>query len=174
MKPLIWVLALSASLSSFAACGESSPPAAGPPEAGAPAAPSDTDLQETIAQLERAWVAAIQTGDAAALERLLADDFVGTSPSSLTYPKSIAIDDLASGRYQVTSMTLDEVTANVYGDTAVAFTRQTEISKYGGENTSGHYHYTNVWLQRDGEWRVVASHGSRDDQPHGDAAAAVR
>jgi ketosteroid isomerase-like protein len=174
MKPLIGMLALGASLWSFTACGESAPPAAAPPEAAVPAAPSDTGIEETIVQLERDWVAAIQKRDAVALERLLADDFVGTSPNSHIYLKSMAIDDLASGRYQVTSMTLDESSANVYGDTAVAFTRQTEISKYGDQDTSGHYHFTNVWLRRNGEWKVVASHGSRDDQPHDDAGTATR
>jgi hypothetical protein len=48
----------------------------------------------------------------------------------------------------------------MYGDAAVAFTSQQEKSKYDGKDSSGHYHYTNVWVKRDGVWQVVASHGS--------------
>ena len=33
------------------------------------------------------------------------------------------------------------------------------------QGTSGHYHFTNVWVKRDGRWQVVASHGTRYDKP---------
>ena len=58
-------------------------------------------------------------------------------------------------------MDLDELSVNVYGDTVVVFTSQQEKSKYDGKDNSGHYHFTNVWVKRDGKWKVVASHGSR-------------
>jgi hypothetical protein len=50
---------------------------------------------------------------------------------------------------------------NVFGDTAVSFTSQEEKSKYDGKDSSGHYHFTDVWVKRDGKWQAVASHGSR-------------
>ena len=120
----------------------------------------------TIERLEREWVDAIVKNDAAAIDRLLAPDFAGTSPTAHTYDRNMALADLKSGLYKVKSMNLDEVSANVYGDTAVAFTSQQEESAYGDTDTSGHYHYTNVWVRTDGQWRVVASHGSRYAQAH--------
>jgi len=54
-------------------------------------------------------------------------------------------------------MTMDEVSVNVYGNTAVAFTSQQEKSKLNGKDISGHYHFTNVWVKKDGKWQVVAS-----------------
>jgi ketosteroid isomerase-like protein len=114
-----------------------------------------------IEQLEREWVAAIVKNDADALDRLLADDFVGTSATGATYDKTRALSDLKSGTYAVKSMNLDEVSANVYGNAAVAFTSQQEESSYAGQDNSGHYHYTNVWIRNNDRWRVVASHGSR-------------
>jgi ketosteroid isomerase-like protein len=122
--------------------------------------------EDTIAQLEREWVGAIARKDAAALDRLLADDFAGTSPTAHTYNKSMAISDVTSGIYVVESMDLDEVSVNVYGDTAVAFASQEEKSRYGQADSSGHYHYTNVWVKRDGRWQAVASHGTRYTAPH--------
>lgn len=122
---------------------------------------SGENVEATITQLERDWVAAIVKKDAAALDRLLADDFSGTSPTAHLYTKEGAIDDLTRGTYTVESMELDEVSVNVYGDTAVAFTSQEETSRYGGKDISGHYHYTDVWVWKDGRWQAVASHGSR-------------
>jgi ketosteroid isomerase-like protein len=63
-------------------------------------------------------------------------------------------------------MDLDEISVNVYGDTAVSFTSQEEKSTYGGRDTRGHYHFTDVWVKKGGRWQVVASHGSRFDEPH--------
>jgi ketosteroid isomerase-like protein len=125
------------------------------------AAPSPEAVEAEITQLERNWVAAILSKDAATLDSLLAEEFNGTSPTGSTFPRTDAIDELKSGRYTVEAMTLDEISVNVYGDTAVVFTSQEEKSKYDGKDNSGHYHFTNVWVKRGGKWQVVASHGSR-------------
>ena len=155
---VITALALAASLSACAQQGDAPAPGV--------AAFSEGKEAGTIEGLEREWVAAIVMNDAATIDRLLASDFVGTSPTAHSYNKDAALADLKSGIYVVRSMDLDEVSANVYGDTAVAFTSQEEKSKYGDKDTSGHYHYTNVWVRDNGQWRVVASHGSRYDQAH--------
>ncbi len=131
------------------------------------ATPSSTeDVEGTITRLERDWAAAIVSKDLAVLDRLLADDFNGTSPTAHTFPKSTAIGELKSGKYAVDSMDLDEISVNVYGNTAVSFTSQEEKSTYAGKDTSGHYHFTDVWIKKDGRWQVVASHGSRFNEPH--------
>jgi ketosteroid isomerase-like protein len=126
----------------------------------------EENVEATIIQLEREWVAAIMKKDTATIERLLADDFNGTSPTAHVYPKSMAVDDLTKGTYVVDSMVLDEISVNAYGDVAVAFTSQEEKSRYGGTDTSGHYHYTDVWIRKGGQWQVVASHGSRVNEGH--------
>jgi len=129
------------------------------------AAENNRSVEQTIAQLERAWVAAIVDKDLVMLDELLAPEFNGTGPNAVTYSKGIAIADLKSGAYVVDKMSVDEISVNVFGDTAVAFTSQEEKSKYGNQDFSGHYHFTNVWVKRNGNWQVVASHGSRFGMP---------
>jgi ketosteroid isomerase-like protein len=122
------------------------------------------DVAATISQLEREWVGAIEKKDAGTLDRLMSPDFVGTSPTAHTYTKSIAIDDLKKDVYVVDKMEMDDVSVNVYGTTAISFTSQEETSTYAGKPTSGHYHFTDVWVKRDGRWQVVASHGTRYEE----------
>ena len=122
------------------------------------------NVTNTITDLERSWVAAIVMRDTTTLDRILAPEFNGTSPTGMTYTKEMAIADIKAGRYVVDRMDLDEISVNVYGNTAVAFTSQRENSKSGGEDCSGHYFYTDVWVKKDGRWQVVASHGSRIDE----------
>ena len=132
----------------------------------AAASPAVKTIEAAIAQLEREWATAIVKKDATALNRLLADEFNGTSPTAHTFPKTVAVEELKSGKYLVESMVLDEISVNVYGDVAVAFTSQKEKSQYAGTDTSGHYHFTDVWAKKDGRWQVVASHGSRFNESH--------
>ena len=131
-----------------------------------PTSPAGKNAEAAISQLERDWASAIVKKDAAALDRLLADEFNGTSPTAHTFPKAIALGEVKSGKYVVASMELDEISVNVYGDVAVAFTSQNEKSQYAGKDTSGHYHFTDVWAKKDGRWQVVASHGSRFNEAH--------
>jgi ketosteroid isomerase-like protein len=138
------------------------------PSGAAPAivGTSGEEVEAQVAQLEREWVAAIVQKDAATLDRLLAEDFTGTSPSAHLYTKKMAIEDLTRATYVVDAMNMDEIAVKPYGDVAVAFASQQEKSRYGSEDISGHYHYTNVWLKKDGRWQVVSSHGSRFDTAH--------
>jgi ketosteroid isomerase-like protein len=164
MKRLIAILTLASAASLFVSCSQSAEPVA--PEA-TPAltaqavAQSPEEAVAEITQLERDWVAAIVNKDPATLERLLAEDFNGTSVTGGTFPKRDAIEDLKAGTYVVQSMDMDEVSVNVYGDAAVSFISQKEKSTYAGKDSSGHYHFTNTWIKKDGKWQVVASHGSQ-------------
>ena len=159
------LLAVALGFSAVSCAREEAPaPAAAP--AAAAVATSGEHVQGTIGDLERQWVAAIVNKDGAALDRLLADDFSGTSPTAHLYTKGMAVDDLSEGTYVVEAMELDEISVNVYGNTAVAFASQDETSRYGGKDTSGHYHYTNVWVNKDGRWQAVASHGTRYQAGH--------
>jgi ketosteroid isomerase-like protein len=164
------LLALAITGATFAACTQAAPteqpvPAPAAEAAAAPVEPVE-DVEAVVTQLERDWVAAIVKKDEAAIERLLAEDFAGTSPTAHTFNKGIALADLKSGKYVVESMDLDEISVNVYGETAVVFTSQQEKSTYDGKDVSGHYHFTDVWVKRDGRWQVVASHGSRFGERH--------
>jgi ketosteroid isomerase-like protein len=147
-----------------AACTKASAPdTSSSPSAATAVGTVGQDVEATITQLERDWVAAIVKKDTATLDRILADDYNGTTPTAFLYSKRMAIDDISKGTYAVDSMDLDEISVNVYGDTAVSFTSQEEKSRYDGRDLSGHYHYTDVWVKRDGRWQTVASHGSRFD-----------
>lgn len=130
------------------------------------AAASSADVEGAIEKLERDWVNAIVKKDVQTLDQLLAEDFSGTSADAHSYTKTMAINELKSGKFSVAEMTLDEIAVTPYGDVAVAFTSQQEKSTYDGRDTSGHTHFTDVWVKKDGQWRAVASHGTRYNTGH--------
>ena len=124
------------------------------------------NVEAVITHLENKWTMAMLMQDARRLEGLYADDFSGTSPTAHTYTKTDALEELKSGKYSVRSTILDEISVNVYGNLAIAFTSQELKGRNNGLNVSSHYRYTDVWLKRDGKWKLVASQGSRLEEQH--------
>jgi len=104
-------------------------------------------------------VAAIVKKDAGVINRLLADDFTGTTDDTI-YSKTDAIEDVKTGTHE--SLDLDNIKVRLFGDTAVVTMGQTEKSSHGNTDFSGHYLFTDVWAKKNGEWIAVASHGSRE------------
>ena len=116
------------------------------------------DTQQVITQLEREWVAAILAKDTAAIDRLLSEDFVGTT-NDQKYYKTDAVADVQTGTHE--SLELNDIEVRVFGNAAIATMSQNEKSRHEKEDFSGKYLFTNVWVKTGGEWRAVASHGSR-------------
>jgi ketosteroid isomerase-like protein len=125
---------------------------------------ASTDV-EFISFLEEAWVNAILTKDVKVLDRVLADDFIGVSPNGAPYSKKEAIADIRSGFYAVESMELQDLKVHITGDVAIVTYYQNEKSKFGNEDSTGHYIFTDVWVNRGDDWQVIASHGTPVELP---------
>src|SRR5512138_896289 len=90
MRYLITLVALTLTAGFLAACTESAQPKNDVTAAVAPAPESPEKIEAEIQQLEKDWVAAIVNKDFAVLDRILAADFNGTSPTGSTFPKERA------------------------------------------------------------------------------------
>jgi ketosteroid isomerase-like protein len=155
------VAALIASTIPLAACaggGSQTPASTSAPPAVAAAPVVAENVPEVITGLEQNWVKAIVAKDTATVDRLLADDFIGTT-DAVQYGKMEALDDVKTGTHEV--LDLSNIMVSVYGDTAVATMDQNEKSKHGKEDFSGHFLFTDVWVKQNGQWHAVGSHGSR-------------
>ena len=99
------------------------------------------------------------TWDAATLDRILADDWVGRGPTGIA-TKAQALADLKSGDNKLDSQTLGEMKVRVFGNTAVVTGSDDEKSSYKGKDTGGHYVWTDIFVKRNGRWQAVASQGT--------------
>src|SRR5690242_20460437 len=75
--------------------GGSSPPS---PSTGATVSAAAEDTTKLITDLENEWVTAIVKKDTATINRLLADDFSGTTDDQI-YSKTDAVEDVKSGTH---------------------------------------------------------------------------
>src|SRR5690349_25144344 len=95
------------------------------------------NTEQQLKQLAEQWAAAGQPADTAALERTLADDFVGIGPLGFLLGKQEWLQRHQSGALKYTSFVLDDMQVRVYGDAAVMIDRITQAATYQGHDSSG-------------------------------------
>ena len=117
-------------------------------------------VEQVIRQLDHERVQAQIGADAAALDRIYADDFIGVGPSGTVRNKAQVISDFTSGNLKFQSITTDEVQVRVYGNTAVETGRSTMIGQDKGKAVPRDNRFTRVWVKQQRRWRLVANHYS--------------
>ena len=113
---------------------------------------------QEIQQLERAWMAAWVERDRATCERILADDFLLTSARGIPMRKSDWLAAMSS--FVCTVFTWEELVVRPFGDTAVVHGRSRQQASVSGQDWSGVFLVTDVWVRRNGQWQVVSRHGT--------------
>ena len=125
---------------------------------------SDSASSKIIA-LENKWNAAYQRGDIAAMESLLAADFIITIEDGSTLSKSgyIAHNGDSTVHIEVTEMS--EVSVRMHGNTAVVTGAYHEKGLSKGKPYEFRDRFTDVWMNLNGKWQVIASHYSIPASP---------
>jgi ketosteroid isomerase-like protein len=126
--------------------------------AGAQRVKSD---QETLIELEQNWDAAFRGRDVKLIETLLADEFVVTYEDGTRGDKAKELSLAADFNQQIDSSKQDEFIVKVYGNTAVVWFTLHLLGPVQGKPVAITYRYIDVWVNRDGVWKCVASQSTR-------------
>jgi ketosteroid isomerase-like protein len=119
-----------------------------------------SDPVSTLKQLDQERIQAQISADAAALDRLYSEDFIGIGPSGTVRTKAQVIADFTSRSLRFQSITTDDVRWRVYGDTAVETGSSTMNGQDRGKTVPRENRFTRVWVKRQGSWQLVANHYS--------------
>jgi ketosteroid isomerase-like protein len=121
---------------------------------------SETSVVKQIRKLDQERIHAQVHADAAELDRIYADDFIGIGPSGTVRTKKEVLADFGSGSLKFQSIVTDEVRIRVYGNAAV----ETGLSTMKGQDADKvvpeENRFTRVWIKQGGRWRLVANHYS--------------
>jgi ketosteroid isomerase-like protein len=119
-----------------------------------------TGAEQAVMAIEREMLSAILKGEASASERYLADTYVFTGPDGMVQNKAEAIADLKSGALKLQGASLDSPKVQVYGDAAIVTYSSNDKGTYKGKDISGTTRWTDVFVNQNGRWQMVASHGT--------------
>ncbi|HEV7165641.1 MAG TPA: nuclear transport factor 2 family protein [Gammaproteobacteria bacterium] len=122
------------------------------------AATSDT---QQLLDLEQRWLTAAMQHDTAALQQILADDFVDVTYQGALRDKTDHLhSSLAPGK---TKQTLEELKVRLYGDTGIV-TGQNTIVAIDGSFTY-RIRFTDVFVRRDSRWQAVSAQETPEKTP---------
>ncbi len=122
--------------------------------------PSREETQKTLLSLERNWMDALKVGDADSLSQIISSDFAFTSPRIVEGKDRTKYLEYALRDLKITSYEFDKTTVRLFGRTAIVSGLLRQNATVKGENWSGNYLVTDVWINRGGIWRAVSRHES--------------
>ena len=119
----------------------------------------DSGDQQTIREIiemERETKEASLRRDAEFPQRTLAGDYVAITPLGQVTTKRDALSARKSGQLRYDTIDVSDMVVRLYGDTAVVTARADVKGHQLGEDFSGPYRYTRVWVRRSGRWQTVS------------------
>ena len=116
--------------------------------------PTDSDeVESQLTKVERDWTQANLKGDKEAMERILADEYVGGESSQT---KRQYIDNLTPD-HSVQSWDLEDLAVDQNGDRATVTGKLTEETNRG----TAVYDFTDKFVWRDHRWQAVSAQSTR-------------
>lgn len=127
----------------------------------------DPDSQKEVAAGEGGFHQALLAADIGKLESLLDETFIWTHDSGQQKTRPQLLDDVKSGRLKYSKIETNNVKVSIYGDTGLA--RGVSLRQYSpnsgakgsASTTPFTIFYTLTFVNRGGDWKVVAMHSSK-------------
>lgn len=117
------------------------------------------DPARTKAELTRLadqWDKAIVRQDRAVIEANMAEDFRQIDGAGNLEDKASFVEGLMSPKLQIDPYTVEDFDVRLYGDVALLSGRTKMTGQYDGKHFQSHYRYIDIYVRRDGRWRIVS------------------
>jgi ketosteroid isomerase-like protein len=113
-------------------------------------------LVRTLTEQADVWDKAIVRKDRGAIERNMADDFRHIDGQGNVQTKGPFVDDLVSPDLQIDPYTVENFDVRIYTDVALLSGTTQMTGKYQGKPFASHYRYIDIYVRRDGQWKIVS------------------
>ena len=124
-----------------------------------------SDAGSKILVLETKWNDAYKRGDIAAMNSLLANEFIITVEDGSTFSKSGYIAHYGDTTVHVETSEMSDLKVRMHGKTAVVTGAYHEKGTSKGKPYEYRDRFTDVWMNMNGPWQVIASHYSIPASP---------
>jgi ketosteroid isomerase-like protein len=126
------------------------------PRAPVDSASSDQATIREIVEMERQARDASLHRDPDFSQKTLAEDYVAITPLGTVTTKQDTVSARKSGQLRYDSINVSDMVVRLYGDTAIVTARAEVRGHQLGEDFSGPYRYTRVWVRHSGHWQAVS------------------
>jgi len=124
------------------------------------------EVRHEIDHLEDHWRDAVLTRNVAAMDALLASDYMAITANGTLESKEETLARMRSGAVRITSLDVTDRKVRFYGSTALVTSRAEVTGTTPEGELSGAYRYTRVYVHEpSGVWRIVSFEASRINEP---------
>ena len=123
------------------------------------------DASAELMKMEHDMLAALLKKDAAAFGKHFHDDAVLTTPDGSAQTKAQLLGDVKSGALVLEASSISDMKVKVHGDAAVVTYITTDKGKYKGQDISGRFRWTDVFVRQGGAWQLLAGQGTPIQAP---------
>jgi ketosteroid isomerase-like protein len=117
----------------------------------------DRSPEDTVKHLEAAYADAVRRQDVAALQTLLAEDFLATGTRGELRNKAMELDDLKPNQgYSVDEFMVDDIRVRIFDNTAIVMGREILGLRYNKQPLTSLLRYTRVYVKRGDKWQIEA------------------
>ncbi|MFZ6760126.1 nuclear transport factor 2 family protein [Undibacterium sp. Ji50W] len=130
--------------------------------------PADQNRAAVVAELKRlsdAWDQAIIRKDRAAIESNMTEDFRQIDGSGDIETKASFVDGLVSDKLVLDPYTVEDFEVRLYDNVALLSGRSHMTGRYDGKPFKSHYRYIDIYIKRNGKWKIVSVQISKIPQP---------
>ena len=120
-----------------------------------PAESGDRDVAE-LTRLSDAWDKAIVRTDEKAIADNMAEDFRQIDPNANLETKQSFVAGIIDPKLTIDPYTVEEFEVRLYGDTALLSGRTHMTGKYDGQAFESNYRYIDIYVRRNGAWKIVS------------------
>jgi len=121
-----------------------------------PKTPREEQMIREVLELERHAKEASIHNDTKFTEQALAENYIAIGPLGTVVTKSDMVDVRRRSKLHYEFIDVSEMVVRIYGYTAVVTAKAEVKGSDFGEDFSGPYRYTRVWVKQNGAWRAVA------------------
>jgi ketosteroid isomerase-like protein len=124
--------------------------------------PSDPSaIVAALSSQADAWDKAIVRKDQRAIEANMAEDFRQIDGAGNVETKASFVADIVSPDLTINPYTVEDFDVRLYGDVALLSGRTRMTGTYQGKPFTSHYRYIDIYVKRDGAWKIVSVQISR-------------
>jgi ketosteroid isomerase-like protein len=113
--------------------------------------------ENQVLELDHEWNEAYPRLDCAALDRIIADDWMCIDASGLVITKSELLTRVASSASFLDPYKFDEITLRIFGEAAIVTARLSGQMRDSEGNHDVNQRYMRVYVKRNERWQAVAT-----------------
>ena len=124
------------------------------------------EAKREVELLEEEWRAAQLAGDAATMDRMLSDDYIGISVSGQVSTKAQQLDRVRSSKVVISKVDLSDMKVKLIGSIAIVTSRADVEGINENGPLRGTFRYTRVYQRLpSGTWKITSFEATRIPSP---------